>query len=94
MAANKIRRPAPDSVPVDTAASRRARTALREAGPAPEPKMITVAQVCAELHISRSTFYDWRAKRKAPDCIVLPNGSLRVRRADLTRWLGSRTDAA
>ncbi len=56
--------------------------------------LLTVAQVCAELHISRSTFYDWRAKRKAPNCIVLPNGSLRVRRGDLARWLGSRSDAA
>jgi excisionase family DNA binding protein len=55
---------------------------------------LTLAQVCAELGISRSTFYDWRAKRKAPRCITLPNGSLRIRRTELDRWLDSREDAA
>lgn len=51
---------------------------------------LTVADICAELGISKSTFYDWRAARKAPCCIKLPNGGLRVRRADLERWLESR----
>ena len=55
---------------------------------------LTIAEVCLELKISRSTFYDWRAKRRAPRCITLPNGSLRVRRADLDRWLSAREDAA
>ena len=55
---------------------------------------LTIAEVCRELKISRSTFYDWRAKRRAPRCITLPNGSLRVRRADLDRWLSAREDAA
>jgi excisionase family DNA binding protein len=60
---------------------------------AQEPdEKLTVAEVCKELKISRSTFYDWRAKRRAPRCITLPNGSLRVRRADLDRWLGARED--
>jgi predicted DNA-binding transcriptional regulator AlpA len=53
--------------------------------------LLTVEQICAELLISRSAFYDWRAKGKAPQCIVLTNGSLRVQRADLARWLGART---
>lgn len=53
---------------------------------------LTLAEVCAELGISRSTFYDWRAKRKAPRCITLPNGSLRIRRAELERWLAARED--
>jgi excisionase family DNA binding protein len=48
---------------------------------------LTVTDVCDELGISKSTFYDWRAAHKAPCCIRLPNGSLRVRRADLDRWL-------
>lgn len=56
--------------------------------------MLTVPEVCAELQISRSTFYDWRQKGRAPRCITLPNGSLRVRRADLDRWLDAREDAA
>jgi excisionase family DNA binding protein len=55
---------------------------------------LTLAEVCAELGISRSTFYDWRAKRKAPRCIILPNGSLRIRRTELDRWLNAREDAA
>ena len=50
---------------------------------------LTLAQLCEELQIARSTFYDWRAKGRAPRCIKLPNGDLRVRRADLERWLAS-----
>jgi predicted DNA-binding transcriptional regulator AlpA len=38
---------------------------------------MTLAEVCEELGISRPTFYDWRAKRKAPQCIKLPNGPTR-----------------
>ncbi|GAA4593747.1 hypothetical protein GCM10023194_58810 [Planotetraspora phitsanulokensis] len=57
-------------------------------------KPLTVPQVCDELGISRSTFYEWRAKRRAPKCITLPNGSLRVRRTELDRWLDDREDAA
>ncbi|GGS97822.1 hypothetical protein GCM10010156_65040 [Planobispora rosea] len=57
-------------------------------------KPLTVAEFCAELGISRSTFYDWRAKGRAPKCITLPNGSLRIRRAEFERWLSSREDAA
>jgi len=55
---------------------------------------LTVAQVCADLGISRRTFYEWRAKRKAPKCITLPNGSLRIRRGEYFRWLTAREDAA
>ncbi|MHB1475401.1 MAG: helix-turn-helix transcriptional regulator, partial [Dermatophilaceae bacterium] len=32
---------------------------------------LTVAEVCAELGVARSTFYDWRAARKAPPCFRL-----------------------
>ncbi|MGW0810775.1 helix-turn-helix transcriptional regulator [Nonomuraea sp. NPDC002799] len=56
--------------------------------------MLTVPEVCAELQISRSTFYDWRQKGRAPRCVTLPNGSLRIRLADLDNWLNSREDAA
>jgi predicted DNA-binding transcriptional regulator AlpA len=55
---------------------------------------LTIAEICADLGISRRTFYEWRAKRKAPRCINLPNGSLRVRRAEYRRWLDSREEAA
>jgi excisionase family DNA binding protein len=57
-------------------------------------KHLTIAEVCEELNIARSTFYDWRAKRKAPLCIKLPNGDLRIRRSDLDSWLLSREDEA
>ncbi len=56
------------------------------------PTHLTVNDVCAELGISKSTFYDWRTGRKGPRCIKLPNGSLRVRRLDLEQWLETRED--
>ena len=55
---------------------------------------LTVAQVCAELGISRSTFYEWRAKGRAPRCIKLPNGDIRVRRTELECWLDAHEEAA
>jgi predicted DNA-binding transcriptional regulator AlpA len=48
---------------------------------------LTIPEVCDELGIARSTFYDWRASRRAPKCIKLPNGAIRVRRSDLDNWL-------
>lgn len=53
----------------------------------PGRKLLTVNEVCDELQISRSTLYDWRMKNRAPRCLKLPNGELRVRRADLDAWL-------
>jgi excisionase family DNA binding protein len=50
---------------------------------------LSVRDICEELGVGRSTFYDWRAARKAPPGIKLPNGDLRVRRADFERWLES-----
>lgn len=55
---------------------------------------LTVADLCAELGVARSTFYDWRQAKKAPRCIRLPNGEIRIRRADLEAWLRSLEDAA
>jgi excisionase family DNA binding protein len=55
---------------------------------------LTIAEVCEELDISRSTFYDWRAKRKASPCFKLPNGDIRIRRADYERWLSSLVEEA
>ena len=51
------------------------------------PARLTVAELCTELGISRSTFYDWRAKGRAPRCIKLPNGEIRIRRTDFDTWL-------
>jgi len=50
---------------------------------------LTVEQVCEDLGIARSTFYEWRAKRKAPPCVKRPNGALRIRRVEYERWLES-----
>lgn len=55
---------------------------------------LTVQAFCEELGISPRTFYEWRAKRRAPRCIKLPNGEIRIRRAEYERWLDSREDAA
>ncbi len=55
---------------------------------------LTVADLCTELGIARSTFYDWRASKKAPRCIKLPNGEIRIRRAELERWLEDLEDIA
>jgi excisionase family DNA binding protein len=55
---------------------------------------LTIAEVCADLGISRRTFYEWRAKRRAPKCISLPNGSLRIRRSEYQRWLAAHEEAA
>ena len=53
------------------------------------PRHLTVADVCHELGVARSTFYDWRAKGAAPRCLKLPNGELRIRRVDFDAWLSS-----
>lgn len=55
---------------------------------------LTLQAVCAELCISRSTFYDWRAKGTAPRCKKLPNGELRITRTELVRWFEALEDAA
>jgi predicted DNA-binding transcriptional regulator AlpA len=72
--------------------SEAAMTSVDERGSRARDKL-TIAEVCADLDISRRTFYEWRAKNKAPKCITLPNGSLRIRRSEYLRWLASREAA-
>jgi predicted DNA-binding transcriptional regulator AlpA len=57
-------------------------------------EQVTIADLCAELKISRSTFYDWRAKGRAPECMRLPNGDIRILRSDLDAWLQSCRETA
>jgi predicted site-specific integrase-resolvase len=57
-------------------------------------EMISVADICKGLGISARTFYEWRAKGLAPECIKLPNGSLRVEPEEYTRWLKTLKRAA
>lgn len=71
-------------------------TTGRRKASAPSPtgfdysEKLTVHQICVELQISRSTFYDWRQKGRGPRCIRLPNGDLRVSRRDFDRWLDAQ----
>lgn len=58
------------------------------------PAGLTVAEFCDELGVSRSTFYDWRAKGRAPRCIKLPNGDIRIRRVEFERWLNTLEEVA
>jgi excisionase family DNA binding protein len=60
----------------------------------PPAARLTVREFCNELGISRSTFYEWRAKGRAPRCIKLPNGEIRIRRADFESWLDSLEEVA
>ena len=55
---------------------------------------LTVADICADLRISRRTFYEWRMKGTGPECIPLPNGELRVTVSEYKRWLDARKKAA
>lgn len=66
-------------------------TSLDPTDPGIDPnEKLTVGELCAELKVSRSTFYDWRQKRRGPRCIRLPNGGLRIRRRDLDAWLATQ----
>ena len=86
MANQRSRPPARATGPRSQRAARPTPARPESSRPANGEKL-TLAEVCAELKISRSTFYDWRAKGRAPACIRLPNGDLRIRRSDLDDWL-------
>jgi len=55
---------------------------------------LIVADICADLRISRRTFYEWRMKGTGPDCFPLPNGELRIEVSEYQRWLQARKKAA
>jgi hypothetical protein len=50
-------------------------------------RFITVAEILEELDIPVSTWNTWRAKGATPEARTLPNGKLRIARADYERWL-------
>ncbi|MFF8608410.1 helix-turn-helix transcriptional regulator [Streptomyces sp. NPDC015346] len=60
----------------------------------PSDEMLTIAQVVAEIRVPLATFYRWRQLRKGPKAIKLPNGSVRIRRSELERWIESLEDVA
>ncbi|MFD4631693.1 helix-turn-helix transcriptional regulator [Streptomyces sp. NPDC058284] len=49
-------------------------------------KMLRLAEVLEEIDMSRAAFYRMRARGQAPRLRKLPNGQLRVSRADLDAW--------
>jgi hypothetical protein len=68
--------------------------------PVSNDEFLTIAEVCAVLRgadgkpLSRATFYRWRALGKAPECLKLPNGQIRIRRTALERFLDKCAAAA
>ncbi|GAB2770135.1 helix-turn-helix transcriptional regulator [Streptomyces daliensis] len=57
-------------------------------------QMLKLPEVLEEIEMSRAAFYRMRARGQAPKLHKLPNGQLRVRRADLDAWWDSCGDAA
>ncbi|GAA2129853.1 helix-turn-helix domain-containing protein [Kitasatospora kazusensis] len=60
----------------------------------PKRELLKLPAVLAELDMSRAAFYRMRARGKAPRLIKLPNGQVRVDRAELDAWLASCEVAA
>ncbi|MFE4961661.1 helix-turn-helix transcriptional regulator [Streptomyces sp. NPDC056660] len=57
-------------------------------------EMLSIDQVISEIGVPRATFYRWRQLRKGPKAIKLPNGSVRIRRSELERWIEALEEAA
>ncbi|WP_442788572.1 helix-turn-helix transcriptional regulator [Dactylosporangium sp. NBC_01737] len=53
---------------------------------------MTLAEFLAELDVPKSTFFRWKAIGEAPRTYKLPNGQLRIRRADFNAWIASREE--
>ncbi|MGW7307378.1 helix-turn-helix transcriptional regulator [Streptomyces sp. NPDC054835] len=60
----------------------------------PRQPMLKLPEVLSELRMSRAAFYRMRARGQGPRLHKLPNGHLRVRRADLDAWLAQCENAA
>jgi hypothetical protein len=69
-------------------------TPREAAGAAPGLNVLTVEEFCAELKVSKDTFYHWRKVGTAPVCHRLPNGDLRISLADRDAWLAKLRDVA
>lgn len=58
-------------------------------------ELLSVADICTELKISRRTFYRWRELRIAPkESLRLPNGEIRIHRSVYVDWLASFQERA
>ncbi|GAA3989192.1 helix-turn-helix domain-containing protein [Streptomyces plumbiresistens] len=49
-------------------------------------RTLTLVEALAEIRVSRAAFYRMRARGQAPKHLKLPNGQIRIRRADLDAW--------
>ncbi|WP_077192990.1 helix-turn-helix domain-containing protein [Streptomyces lydicus] len=58
------------------------------------PKMLKLPEVLAELNMSRAAFYRMRARGQGPRIVKLPNHQIRIRRADLDKWLIGHEEAS
>ncbi|MFE9648182.1 helix-turn-helix transcriptional regulator [Streptomyces sp. NPDC006365] len=58
------------------------------------PQMLKLQEVLREIDMSRAAFYRMRARGQAPRLRKLPNGHLRVSRADLDEWWSQLDTAA
>ncbi|MFJ4711290.1 helix-turn-helix transcriptional regulator [Streptomyces sp. NPDC088785] len=56
------------------------------------PPMLKLPEVLEEIEMSRAAFYRMRARGKAPRLRKLPNGQVRVSRADLDAWWETCTE--
>ncbi|MFJ8251268.1 helix-turn-helix transcriptional regulator [Streptomyces sp. NPDC094466] len=50
---------------------------------------LKLGDALAEIGVSRAAFYRMRARGQAPRLLKLPNGQIRIRRADLNAWFDS-----
>ncbi|MFJ7000171.1 helix-turn-helix transcriptional regulator [Streptomyces albidoflavus] len=57
-------------------------------------EMLTIHEVIEEIGVPRATFYRWRQYKKGPKSIKLPNGAVRIRRSELSRWLQTLEESA
>ena len=61
----------------------------------PTDELLSIAEICAELKISRRTYYRWRELRVAPkESLRLPNGEIRVHRSVFAAWLAKHQECA
>ena len=53
------------------------------------PRWLSVQEILDELGIPRRTWQRWLELGRAPEYHKLPNGELRIDRADYERWIAS-----
>lgn len=81
-------------MPHNSSPSQRGSRAPGRPRPPTRHPSLKLPEVLDEIGMSRSAFYRMRARGKAPKCIKLPNGQLRVRRGDLDSWLEGHEESA